>query len=234
MKTSETASRPVPPRPATPPGTVARSTPGAERPPIIDRPALYSRPPLPDKPARPSLQDKAAAPVIVKLPAPFFVRASQVAWFLSLLAGAAAIVYLFVIRQTQLPLIADMARAVDATRAEATYTSAADIIFWSVFALAVTVVFLQIVFQVSFSNRRPHARWWQFGSILFQAGLVLIARQMIAVGERGVLLDQILLIQLGLAVFGLLLSLLPQALRWTARQHDIRRGPVAPVGAAQL
>jgi hypothetical protein len=162
------------------------------------------------------------------------VRASQVLWFLSLLAGAAAIVYFFVIRQTQLPLIADTARAVDGTRAEQTYSSAADIIFWSVFGLLVAVVFLQIVFQVSFSNRRPHARWWQFGSLLFQAGLVLIARQMVAIGERGVVLDRILLIQLGLAALGLLVSLLPQALRWTARKYDVRRGPVAPAGDAQL
>ena len=127
-----------------------------------------------------------------------------------------------------------MVKAVDGTRADATYASAADIIFWSIFGLCVAVVLLQIVFQVSFSNRRPHARWWQFGSILFQAGLVLIARQMVALGDRGLVLEQLLLIQLGLALLGLLCSLLPQALRWTARQYDIRRGPVAASADTQL
>ena len=170
----------------------------------------------------------------MKLPPPFFVRASQVFWFLSLITGAAAIVYLFVIRQAQLPVIADMVEAVDGTRAEETYTSAADIIYWSIFGLCVAVVFLQIVFQVSFSNRRPHARWWQFGSILFQGGLLLIAREMVAIGERGVVLERLLLIQLGLAVLGLLCSLLPQALHWTARKYDVRRGPVAAAVDTQL
>ncbi|WP_375385882.1 hypothetical protein [uncultured Microbacterium sp.] len=190
--------------------------------------------PAPTPPERPALHGKDAAPILVKLPPPFFVRASQTAWILSLFTGGAAIVYLFIVRQTQLPLIAAMAKTVDGTRAEVTYSSAANILFWSVFGVSVAVVLLQIVFQVSFSNRRPHARWWQFGSILFQTGLVLIVGQMVAIGERGEVLQQVLSIQLGLAALGLLLSLLPQALRWTARRYDVRRGPVAPAGGTQL
>ena len=57
---------------------------------------------------------------------------------------------------------------------------------------------------------------------------------MVAIGEHGVVLERMLLIQLGLAVLGLLCSLLPQALRWTARKYDVRRGPVTPSGDAQL
>ena len=39
----------------------------------------------------------------------------------------------------------------------------------------------------------------------------------------------------GCAALGLLISLLPQALRWTARKHDIRRGgPLAPAADGQL
>ena len=40
----------------------------------------------------------------MKLPPPFFVRLSQIAWVLSLVAGGVAIAYLFVIRQAQLPV----------------------------------------------------------------------------------------------------------------------------------
>lgn len=185
-------------------------------------------------PPRPSLGDKEGAPVIVKLPPPFFVRLSQIFWFLSLITGGVAIVYLFVIRLQQLPLITERVKAVDGTRADATYASAADIIFWSIFALCVAVVLLQILFQVSFSNRRPHARWWQFGSILFQAGVVLITRQLVALGDGGVVLERLLFIQLGLAALGLLVGLMPQALRWTAREYDVRRGPVAPSVETQL
>lgn len=185
-------------------------------------------------PERPSLADKPAAPVLVKLPPPFIVRLSQVLWVTSLIAGAAAIVYLFVIRQAQLPEIADLVRAVDGGRADATYTTAADIVFWAVFTPLVAIVLLQIVFQVSFSNRRPRVRWWQFGTILFQAGVLLLARELVAFGERGDPLELMLLAQLGLATLGLLVSVLPPALRWSARTYDVRRGPVAPAADTQL
>ncbi|MDN3497418.1 hypothetical protein QL996_15870 [Planococcus sp. APC 4015] len=185
-------------------------------------------------PGRPSLSGKAGAPVLVKLPPPFAVRLSQIAWVLSLVAGAVVVVYMFVIRQAQLPAIIELVRAVDATRAEATYTTAADIIFWAVFTPAVAIVLVQIALQVSFANRRPNVRWWLFGTVLFQAGVLLIAREFVAFGERGAPLDRIMLIQLGLAALGLLISLLPPALRWTARRHDVRSGAVAPASDGQL
>ncbi|MEL4317995.1 hypothetical protein WJX64_03175 [Leifsonia sp. YIM 134122] len=186
-------------------------------------------------PDRPSVTGKEAAPVLVKLPPPFFVRLSQIAWVMSLLAGAVAIAYLFIIRQAQLPAIADLVRSVDGSRADATYDTAADIVFWSVFTPLVVIVLAQIAMQVSFANRRPNVRWWQFGSVLFLGGLLLIARELVVFGERGLPLERILLIQLGLAALGLLFSLLPQALRWTAREHDIRRGePVTPAVDGQI
>ncbi|MET0295799.1 MAG: hypothetical protein ABW024_00245 [Microbacterium sp.] len=186
-------------------------------------------------PARPTLIGKPAAPVIVKVPPPLVVRFSQVFWLLSLVAGAVAVVYMVVIRQGQLPEIEALVRAVDATRADATYTTAADIIFWAVFTPVVAIVLVQIALQVSFANRRPNVRWWLFGSLLFQGGVVLIAREFVAFGERGLPLERILQIQLGLAVIGLLFGLLPPALRWTARQHDVRSdAPVAPASDGQL
>lgn len=185
-------------------------------------------------PDRPALTGKTAAPVLVKLPPPFFVRLSQISWLLSLLAGGVSVVYLFVIRQAQLPDIADLVRGVDDSRAEATYTSAADIIFWSVFTPMVAIVLVQIAMQVSFANRRANVRWWQFGSLLFQAGVFLIARELVTIGERGAPLEKIMLAQLALGVLGLLISLLPPALRWTARKHDVRREPVAPQADGQL
>ena len=186
-------------------------------------------------PGRPSLTGKEAAPVLVKLPPPFVVRLSQIAWVLSLVAGGVAIAYLFVIRQAQLPAIVDLVRSVDQTRAEVTYATAADIVFWSVFTPLLAIVFAQIAMQVSFANRRPNVRWWQFGSVLFLAGVFLIARELVALGERGRPFAELLSVQLGLATLGLVLSLLPTALRWTARQHDVRRGgPVAPATDGQL
>ncbi|BDV31933.1 hypothetical protein [Microbacterium terricola] len=186
-------------------------------------------------PDRPPLTGKEAAPVLVKLPPPFFVRLSQIAWLMSLIAGGVAIIYLFVIRQAQLPEIEDLVKAVDGSRADATYTTAADIVFWSVFTPLVAIVLAQIAMQVSFASRRANVRWWQFGSVLFQAGVFLIARELVVFGERALPLERILLVQLGLAVLGLLISLLPQALRWTARQHDVRRGgPVTPASDGQL
>lgn len=192
-------------------------------------------PPAAKAPDRPSLTGKAAAPVLVKLPPPLSVRLSQIFWLMSLLAGGVAIVYLFVIRQAQLADVEELVRGVDGSRADATYTAAADILFWCVFTPMAAIVLAQIAMQVSFANRRPNVRWWQFGSILFQGGVFLVARELVVFGDRAQPLELIMLGQLGLATIGLLVGLLPPALRWTARQHDVRNaGPVAPVAAGQL
>lgn len=181
-------------------------------------------------PARPALSGKEGAPVIVKVPAPFSVRLSQLLWVLSLAVGAAAVVYLFVIRQAQLPEIQDVVRAVDAARAEDTYETAADIIYWSAFSILVALLLLQVTLLVSFSNRRPNVRWWLLGTFLAQAGVFLVVREIIAVGERGVPLERLLLAQLGLALLALLVSTMPPALRWTARQHDVARRDITRPG----
>lgn len=175
-------------------------------------------------PARPSLSNKPAAPVLVKLPAPASVRLAQLCWVLSLAVGAVAVVYVFVIRQAQLPDIVTLIKGVDESRADATYQTAADIVYWSVFGCAVAVLLLQIALLVSFSNRRPNVRWWQLGTVLFSGAVFLVARELVAIGDRGVPLVRIMLIQLGLALLALLFSALPKALKWTARRHDVRRG----------
>jgi hypothetical protein len=174
-------------------------------------------------PARPSLHDKPGAPVLVRVPPPFSVRLSQLAWALSLAVGATAVVYLFVIRQPQLPEIVALIKGVDETRADATYQTAADIIFWTVFGAMVLVLLVQVTLLVSFSNRRPHARWWLLATVLLSGAIFLACREIVAVGDRGVPLVQIMLVQLGLAVLGLLFAAFPGALKWTARRHDVRR-----------
>lgn len=225
-----TTSDPTPEGPGT--RAVERAEPG--RAPVRD-PARFvaTRPPA-SAPPRPSLGGKEGAPVLVKLPAPFVVRLSQVAWVLSLIAGAAAVVYLFVIRQAQLPDIADLVRAVDDSRADDTYTVAADIIYWSVFGVLIAIIALQITFQVSFANRRPNVRWWLFGTFVVQCGVYLLAREMVAIGERGVPLNRLLQAQLALAAIGLLLSVLPPALKWSARRLDVRRGGGEPSSSGDL
>lgn len=179
-------------------------------------------PPAPSRaPERPTLRDKPGAPVIVAQSAPVVVRLAQTAWILSLLAGAFAVVYAFVIRTAQLPAIADAIRGVDDSRAAPTYESAADILFWSVFGAIIAATLLQLTFLVSFSNRKPHLRWWMLGIIVVQLGILLLTRELVAIGERGEPLALILLAQIGLGILGLLLSLLPPALRWSARRHDV-------------
>ncbi|WP_125131225.1 hypothetical protein [Microbacterium sp. 10M-3C3] len=180
-------------------------------------------------PARPPLSGKEGAPIIVKRPAPASVRMSQLSWVLSLAVSAFAVVYLFVIRTPQLPEIVEIIRGVDGSRADETYETAADIVFWVVFGAFVALWLVQVTLLVSFSNRRPNTRWWLLGTLLFQGLAFLACRELVALGQRGAPLVQIQLLALGLAVVGLLFAALPGALRWTARQHDVGRSPgVAP------
>lgn len=207
MTTSDLARRPDPDNGAGARGDRATSSAGEAR----------------EAPARPSLGNKEAAPVLVKLPAPASVRLSQLAWVLSLAVSAVAVVYLFIIREQQLPEIIGVIEAVDAERADATYDTAADIVYWSVFGALVALWLVQVTLLVSFSNRRPNMRWWLLGTALFQGAVFLACRELVALGERGIPLTRVLLLALALAVVGLLFSTLPAALRWTARQHDVAR-----------
>lgn len=230
------ARRPVPPSaPPPPPGAqpIGRvpvaSVPASEVHPA--QPAPQESPqrgrgtPLPrrEAPERPPTTSPNAAPVLTKLPPPFTVRVSQFLWVMSLLAGGIAVVYLFVIREDQVPLIADVVRTVAEGRSDETYTAAADIIFWSVFGLAVGLLLWQIVLLVSFSNRKPNVRWWQLATVAAQILLFLLSLEIIAVGDNGPLVRQVFLAQWGIALVALLFSTFRGALQWTARRHDIRR-----------
>jgi hypothetical protein len=183
------------------------------------QPPAYRR----EAPERPPVASPNTPPVLTKVPPPFTVRLSQFLWVLSLLAGAIAVVYLFVIREDQLPLISDAVRAVAEGRSDETYTAAADIIYWSIFGIAVGLILMQIVLLVSFSNRKPNVRWWQLGTVIAQVLLFLLSLEIIAVGQNGPLIRQVLLAQWGLGLLALLFGAFRNALQWTARRYDIRR-----------
>lgn len=204
-------------QPSTPPRSAA--TPGAVR--TASGPLRTAR----AQPTRPSLITSNHAPVVAKVPPPLSVRLSQLFWILSLAVGAVGVVYAFIVRADQLEHIADRVRAVDASRADETVTATADILYWSVFGALVAVVLLQILFLVSFSSRRPRARWWLLATLLLQGVVLVVTQEFTDAGSSAEPLRLLLLIQVGLAVVGLLWSVLPAALRWTARGVDVRRGP---------
>lgn len=168
--------------------------------------------------------------MLVKVPPPFSVRLSQFLWIISFAVGAFVTVYFFVIREELLPLIADVARDVTEDRDEATYDAAADIIFWVVFAIIVGVLLVQVTLLVSFMSRRPHIRWWQLATLVVQVLLVLLSPEWVALGERGEPIPALLTAQAALVLLALLSSIMPKAIAWTARQHDVRRGPEPPSG----
>ena len=174
-------------------------------------------------PPRPTLANPNAAPVLTKLTPPFSVRMTQFFWILSFFVGGFGVVYSFVIRKEQLPLIADAVRAVDPARTEQTYTAAADIVFWSVFAVTVGVLLAQITLLVSFMARRPKIRWWQLLTWVLQVVTLAIALDLALTGERAVPLRLILAVQCALVLLGLLSSVLPKAMAWSAREHDVVR-----------
>jgi hypothetical protein len=183
-----------------------------------------------EAPARPPTSSPNAAPVLVKATPPFSVLLSQFLWILSFALGAFTAVYCFVIREEQLPLIADVVRGVVEGRSDETYDTASDIVFWIVFGAMVGILLLQITLLVSFMSRRPHIRWWQLATLGVQATLVLLSREWVAMGPRGEPLQLLLAAQAGLVLLALLSSVMPKAIAWTARQHDVRRGHEGVVG----
>ncbi|MHA6525276.1 hypothetical protein [Tessaracoccus sp. G1721] len=168
--------------------------------------------------------------MLVKHPPPLSVRLSQLLWAFSFVVGAVGIVYFFIVREDQLPLIAASIKAVDGTRSEETYSSAADIVFWSFFGIMVTLVLIQITLLVSFMSRRDGIRWWQLGTLIVQGLVFALMTEMVGGGEHATSLRQVLLGQCGLVLLALVSSVFPGAIKWTARHHDVRRGTVASGG----
>ena len=174
-------------------------------------------------PDRPATTSTIGAPVLTTLPPPFTVRLSQFLWVLSLLVGAVAVVYLFAIRTEQTPLIVDVVKGVVTGRSDEAYRTTADILYWSVFGIALTLLLVQVVLLVSFSTRKPRARWWQLATVAGQVLLYLLSAELVSVGQHGPILRQVLLAQWGIALLALLFSTFRNALQWTARRHDVRR-----------
>ena len=73
-------------------------------------------------------------------------------------------------------------------------------------------------------------RWWQLGTFGLQPILLLLSSEWVARGERRESLLLLLAAQAGLVLLALFFSVLPKAMAWTARQHDIRRGSDDVVG----
>lgn len=191
-----------------------------------DRSAVDDQPERADRPQRPTLRSDNEPPVLVKEPPPFSVRLSQLLWVLSFAAGAVGVVYLFVVRQDHLPAITEAIKAVDGSRPEATYATAADIVYWSTFGVMVGLLLVQITQLVAFMSRKPGTRWWQLGGLLVQAALYALALEVVGGGEQGEQVLRLMLLQCGLVALALLAGSFRSALAWTARQHDIRRGLV--------
>jgi hypothetical protein len=183
---------------------------------------------------RPPTASPNVAPVLVNMTPPFSVRMSQFFWILSFAIGGFTAVYFFIIRQDQLPLIADVVRGVSEGRSEETYKTAADIVFWIVFGVIVAMLLMQITLLVSFMGRRPRIRWWQLATFAVQAILVLLSTEWVALGERGQSLQLLLAGQAALVLLALLSSTLPKAIAWSARQHDVRRGHEGVVGNGEI
>lgn len=191
------------------------------------RPALTGR----TVPERPLVVRPTTAPIIANVPPPASIRVSQFFWILAIAIGGFVAVYSFIIRSDQLPLIADRVEAVTEGRTDATYASAADIVFWVFFTTLVIIVLAQIVLLVSFMGRRRRIRWWQFATWMLSLCLLLVSRELVAVGDRGEVLFPLLALLCGLVAIALLFSVLPKAITWSARQYDLR--PVSgPVGGS--
>lgn len=185
------------------------------------RPALSGR----TAPARPPVVRPTTAPIIATLPPPASVRLAQFFWIVAIAIGGFITVYFFIIREDQLPLIAERVEGVVEGRPDETYTSAADVVFWIFFTALVIVVLAQIVLVVSFMGRRRRVRWWQFGTLVVLLCLLGLSGELVAVGDRGAVLLPLLALQCGLVALALLCSVLPRAIAWSARQYDLR--PVA-------
>lgn len=203
-----------------------------ERVPTGNGPALRTTSGTRERPERPSLATANHAPVVARVPPPFSVRLSQLAWVLSIATGAFGIVYAFIVRTSQVELLTERVRGLATDRPDEVLTTTAEIVYWCLFGALVLVVLVQIVSGVSFSGRRPMARWWMLGALLLLALVLGFGFELTEPGSEAAPLPLVIALQGALGIVALLFAVLPGAIRWTARGVDIRRGPAGSPAAS--
>ena len=173
------------------------------------------------------------APVLVKLTPPFSVRMSQLFWILSFAVGG-------VLRSSTCSSSArsscrssPMSPGASPRGARARPTRGRRHHLLVVFGMMVAVLLVQITLLVSFMSRRPHIRWWQLADAGVQVILLLLSAGDGRDRRAGAAAAAIFLRRSSdSSLLALLASVLPQAIAWSARQHDVRRGRDDVVGAA--
>ncbi|WP_411722233.1 hypothetical protein [Mycetocola sp.] len=148
------------------------------------------------------------------------VKVARFLWLASFVVGLAVLAFAFLSRDDQIKRLSDVIADVDPNRAAETLTSAATIVFWSSFGAIAVVVVLEALLLRAVLRRHRWAQWAQLLVLLAHTGVVLLAGTFLALGDAGVLIAALLIVQLVLGVVALVVSVLPGSGAWFQTQTD--------------
>jgi hypothetical protein len=148
------------------------------------------------------------------------VKVSRFLWLGSFVVGLAVLAFAFLSRDDQIERLSDVIAEVEPGRAAATLTSAATIVFWSSIGAIAVVVVVEALLLRAVVRRHRWAQWAQLLVLLAHTGVVLLAGSFLALGDQGLLIAGLLIVQLLLGVVALIVSVLPGSGAWFRAQNE--------------
>ncbi|MET0480718.1 MAG: hypothetical protein ABWZ69_05125 [Mycetocola sp.] len=142
------------------------------------------------------------------------VKVARYLWLASFVLGLAVLAFAFLSRDDQIKRLSDVIADVDPGRATATLTSAATIVFWSCLGAIVVVMAVEALLLRAMVHRHRWTRWAQLLVLAIHTGVMLLAGTFLALGNQGVLIAGLLIVQLALGVVALVASVLPGSGDW--------------------
>jgi hypothetical protein len=155
------------------------------------------------------------------------VRISRFLWLASVIVGLAVVAFALFSRERQIELLSDVIAGVDPDRAAETLATVATIVFWSSLGALVVVVVLEFLLLRGVLRRHRWAQWAQLLVLLAHSGVVALAGTFIALGDQGVVIGGLLIVQLVLGVVALIVSVLPGSGSWFRAKNESHGTPSA-------
>ncbi|MFV0535369.1 MAG: hypothetical protein ACK5MR_17225 [Cumulibacter sp.] len=179
-------------------------------------------------PPRPAMSGGSIPPIVPETPYTRTVQTVRALWLLSFAFGTAATLFAAFSAKGRLAALREYIPTLRSGYDDATISTAASILFWSVIILCAALIIAQALMLARLLRGRFRPRWWLLLLVAAQCVLVLLVHRLVAVDQNGMLITTLALAQLAIAIIAAVGGICPGTKRWlVARretEHSARSG----------
>ncbi|WP_134323394.1 hypothetical protein [Cumulibacter soli] len=171
-------------------------------------------------PPRPAMSGGSIPPIVPETPYTRTVQTVRALWLLSFAFGTAAALFAAFSAKGRLTALREYIPTLRSGYDEATISTAASILFWSVTAMCVALIVVQALVLVRLLRGRFRPRWWLLVLVAAQCVLVVLVHRLVAVDRDGLLITLLALAQLTIALIAAIGGVCPGTKRWLVTRRE--------------